>query len=774
MKKIIQILTLLTFSISWAQINYSSNWEDFYSYNNVKDFIKIDNVLYAIADNAIFSYNIDTEETEKISSINGLSGESISSFYYSEATNKIIVGYATGMLEIIDQNQNITIAKDIVNFSYSGDKSINAITEYNGKLYLSTSFAIIEYNIQSLNFGDTFFIGSGSSEILINEIKVLDSSIYAATENGIFVADVTNPNLIDYNNWKVYSSGDFKTLEVFNEKIYASKDKSLYTLENEVLTLIHSFSKNIISLKSSSNILAVSTERSAYFLDNSNIEVFNYTSNSTDDYYFELNTSFLEEENIYFATQEYGILKTNISNTSNLIEIHPEGPLSNDAFSIEAQDSQLWVVFGLYDQTYTPGNGKYGFSHFTGENWKNKPYKDFGVKNLVHITYDYENVNKVYLSSWGASNPNDVLNTGGMLIVEDDEIVDFWNYTNSGLENIFLPQYPTYITTRIKGSTFDSNGNLWITNSGLDNNLKKYNNTWDEFNLNSVMISGGSELIEIDTDKSNTVWISTRKNGVVVFNETGNKLIRFSIENTKGSLPDLNTRAIKVDANDRVWIGTSKGLVTYNNASNIFNETIYDAEPIIILENGVATKLLGDQVINTIAIDGANNKWFGTSSSGVMQTNPDGTSTLQQFNTSNSPLPSNNIIKISVDKSSGKVYFATDKGIVAYNSNVATYSDSLTEVYAYPNPSTKTNEFITIDGRNGEHLPNGTNVKILDSAGHLVYETNVKEGDEIYGGKVVWNKTNLAGRKVASGVYIVLLIANNNTETTTTKIAIIN
>lgn len=281
-------------------------------------------------------------------------------------------------------------------------------------------------------------------------------------------------------------------------------------------------------------------------------------------------------------------------------------------------------------------------------------------------------------------------------------------------------------------------------------------------------------MIEIEADKSNTLWIGTRLNGVVVFNENGKKMLRFSTESTKGSLPDLNTRAIKVDSNNRVWIGTSKGLVTYSNALNIFNETIYDAEPIIVLDNGIPKKLLGDQVINTIDIDGANNKWFGTSTTGVMQTNPNGTEVLQQFNTSNSPLPSNNIIRISVDKSSGKVYFATDNGIVAFNSNVASYSDSLTEVYAYPNPSTKTNEYITIDGRNGEHLPNGTNIKILDSAGNLVYETNVKEGDEVFGGKVVWNKTNLAGRKVASGVYIVLLIANNNTETATTKIAIIN
>ena len=42
------------------------------------------------------------------------------------------------------------------------------------------------------------------------------------------------------------------------------------------------------------------------------------------------------------------------------------------------------------------------------------------------------------------------------------------------------------------------------------------------------------------------------------------------------------------------------------------------------------------------------------------------------------------------------------------------------------------------------------------------------------GGKVVWDKTNLAGNKVASGVYIVLLTNDDASENAVTKIAIVN
>lgn len=159
---------------------------------------------------------------------------------------------------------------------------------------------------------------------------------------------------------------------------------------------------------------------------------------------------------------------------------------------------------------------------------------------------------------------------------------------------------------------------------------------------------------------------------------------------------------------------------------------------------------------------------------GVLNTNPTGRTTLASFNSENSPLPSNTILKIAIDDSTGLVYFATDKGIVAYDSNVEPFGDVLGEVYAYPNPVLKNHSTVTINGRNGTNLPEGTNVKILDVAGNLVYETNVVEGQELQGGKVVWNKRNLAGNKVASGVYIVLLATEDGTESQTTKIAIVN
>ena len=469
------------------------------------------------------------------------------------------------------------------------------------------------------------------------------------------------------------------------------------------------------------------------------------------------------------------MLKTTLQDILTFEEIHPDGPISNTLFSISVLNNNLWVVYGGYNDAYGPLNKKVGYSHYNGEGWINAKYdSNFPAKNLVHATIDPFHENRVYLSSWGAGNNSLNSPTGGILVVENDEPFIFLNHLNSGLED--LAPTSNYTSIRINGSAFDNQGNLWVANAWVENKLKKLSpsGTWSSFDLSSILTSGGLGLNELIIDKSNSVWIGSRRNGAFVYNENGDRKRALTTEPTKGSLPDPNVRTVISDKSNRIWIGTQKGMVVFYNASGLFEADIYDAEPIIILDDGIPKKLLGDQPVNTISIDGADNKWFGTDGGGALQSNPNGRETLNIFNTSNSPLPSNNILKIKVDTSNGKVYFATAKGIVAFNSNVAAFGDTLDEVYAYPNPAKRQHETITIDGRNGEHLPQGTNVKILDTAGYLVYETNVVEGQELQGGKVVWDKTNLAGTKVASGVYLVLLSNKDNTETSTTKIAIIN
>jgi hypothetical protein len=776
MNRFFFILILLFTINTYSQKDYSDSWEDFYSYNNVKDFVKFNDIIYALADNAVFTYNNTTLESNKFSSIQGLSGETTSSIFFNDTFKRVVIGYENGLVEVIDEDESISISSDIVNFNQSGQKRINHISGFGNTLYLSTPFAIVEYNIEDLEFGDTFFIGNGSTSLNIHKTIIFNNIIYAVTEDGIFQADVTSNLLINFNNWKQQFNGrNFNDIKVFNDKIYVSENNNLFELNNGVLTLVRNFFEPIIHLNNSSTNLVISLDKKVIVLDDLQNQIVEFTSATDFDY--TVNSAFYENNTVYLGTKEFGILSATINQSNNYKEIHPEGPSSNDVFSIDVKNNNLWVVYGGYNAFYGSLFRRMGFSHFDGEKWLNTPFNpDFPVIDLSHVVIDPNVENRVYISSFGDTRSINSVSTGGLLVVEDDEIKVFYNHLNSGLEDL-EPTETNRVTLRISGATFDNQGNLWVSNIHRERELKKLtpSGQWSQYDLSSLKtIPTQLGLSEIAIDNNNTVWMGTRRNGVYAFNENGNRKRALIATPNLGNLPDIDVLTIATDRNNRVWLGTRNGMVVFRNASTVFDAEVLNAQPVIIEENGVGERLLGDQRINTIFVDGADNKWFGTDNGGALYTNPSGQTTLANFSKSNSPLPSNRILKIKVDNTNGKVYFATDKGVVAYNSNVSPFGESLGEVYAYPNPALKNHETITIDGRNGTNLPKGTNVKILDVAGNLVYETNVVEGQQLQGGKVIWNKKNLAGRSVASGVYIVLLSNDDGSETATTKIAIVN
>jgi ligand-binding sensor domain-containing protein len=777
MKKHFSIYILFFSLLFSAQTDYSDSWEDFYSYNNVKDFIKVDAIIYALADNAVFTYNITTEEISKLSSVQGLSGETTTSIHYNTSFKRLFIGYENGLVEVVDDDGSITISSDIVSFNQSGEKSINHIKEFDDKLYLSTPFGIVVYDIEKLEFGDTFFIGNNSSSLEVNQTEVFSGLIYAVTDTGVFTADITSDLLIDFNNWNEQFSGrNFSQITLFNNQLYVVEGVRLYRLNAGALIEVRNFSQNILAIKSSSSHLSVTLNTSAIILDSAMNEVFQLSANTEFD--FTLNNSFFENDIVFLASKEFGILNTNSSQLNNFTEIHPEGPLFNDVFSIATSNNNVWVVYGGYSSVYGPIGNRKGFSHFNGDNWINAKFdSNFPLTDLNHVSIDPNAENRVYISSFGDTGSVNSVSTGGLLVVENDEIKTFYNHLNSPLEDI-VADISNRVTIRVSGTVFDSSGNLWVANIGLEKELKKLSPSgqWSSFDMRSVETNDAFGLNEVVIDRNNTVWYGSRRNGVYVFNENGNRKKALIATPNLGNLPDLNVRTVAVDDSNRVWLGTKSGLVVYANASGVFDDTTPNANAVVINgdEDGFGERLLGDQTINSIVVDGAENKWFGTDNGGVIYTNPNGQTTLANFSMQNSPLPSNQIIKIAVDDSTGKVYFATNKGIVVYNSKVAPFGDVLGEVYSYPNPALKNHETITIDGRNGTHLPKGTNVKILDVAGYLVYETNVVEGQELQGGKVVWDKKNLAGNRVASGIYIVLLSNDDASQTAVTKLAIVN
>jgi hypothetical protein len=748
----------------WAQTDYSATWEDFYSYNNVKDFALAGNDLYSIVDNSLFVYNQNSEELKKLSSIHGLSGEVTSAVHYSDANDLLVIGYENGVIDVIDNNQNVDKVVAIALSGISNEKKINNIYEHNNLLYFSMPFGIVTYDILNKEFRDTFFIGLNSTALLINDVIIKSNTIYAATESGVYTASL-DQNLNDSNNWNVSFTGSFDNFNLFQEDLLCAEGKNVFKITNNgTFEQMVRMSSAVVDLNSDATHLIVGTSDNAKVFDVNYREKVTFTESY-------INSVLIDGTTVFLGTSDKGLLKSVLENPSNFTEIHPEGPLSNNIFSISVKNNHVWTVYGGYNRSYGPLGMKKDISHYNGSEWVHTPYASFNAKDLVHVTFDPDNLEKVYVSSWSETNATPSNETGGILVLENNEFSDFWNNYNSNLEEA-LPESATYVSVRVDGTAFDSSGNFWVANSLAPGTVLKKrtpDGTWSDHDMGASGLS--VDMNKMTIDNRDNIWIGTRGSGLFGYASQTDEAVILTGEH---GIPTDNVRAVAVDARNNIWIGTSKGLVVLRDASRVFSDNLEVAAPVVIVDDGSNQKLLGTSEVNAILVDGADNKWFGTTNGGVVQTSYNGNVTLASFNTENSPLPSNNVRRIQLDESSGKLYFLTDKGMVSFDSGIVPYGEVLNEVYAFPNPVMKRHSEVTISGKDGATLPYGTNIKILDVAGNLVFEDNTIEEMSGLGGKVVWNKKNLSGNKVASGVYIVLLYNAEGFQTSTTKIAIVN
>jgi hypothetical protein len=264
-------------------------------------------------------------------------------------------------------------------------------------------------------------------------------------------------------------------------------------------------------------------------------------------------------------------------------------------------------------------------------------------------------------------------------------------------------------------------------------------------------------------DKNGTKWTATNNSGLIGFNEKGNVFKKLTFGTDSGNLPTDDARVAAVDNNNQLWIGTSKGLRVLSNVNSFLTEEKLTTKPIIILEDNLAQELMYEQFITDIVVDGGNNKWIGTVDAGVFLVSPNGQETKYHFTINNSPLPGNTINDIDINSKTGEVFIATNKGMVSFKGTATAAKENLNNVYVYPNPvRPEYDGTVKIAG-----LIDKATVKITDIEGNLVHETTSE------GGTIEWDTTAFGKYKVASGVYMIFISAQDGIETKVKKVMII-
>lgn len=782
MKHHIIIAILLLPFLGMGQIAVGQ-WRSHLPLNKAEKLTVAGSKVYVASESGIFIYDREQGTLETLSKSDGLSDVGITEIKYYEERQILFIGYENGNIDLI-KDKVITNVNDIKRKQLNGGKAILSVFFKENIIYIGTDFGIVLYNIDKNEIKDTYHIGNGGNSTHVYDLEFQEPYIYAATSEGVFRGDITNTFLIDYNNWEELTSSSYtnkswlydakfndlcytegKLIANYYDEINTTQNDSIYIFENNTWTFLYSdgTESRHESIEARDSLIIVTAFYGAALISTNGFKVAGYGAYSCQGNSVGVRAKHAiinDDGTMYFADYESGLV---INHNVWYFDcpIAPNGPESSGCFDISTAGDNVYVAEGSMNNSWNnlwhPAQiYKFKDNRWSTFNKKANPNLN-GIFDVVTVEADPDNPDIVYAGSWG----------GGLIKLNNGSIETVYNANNTILESV----YENSSNVRIGGIVIDGDKNLYVTSSlvGKAINVLTAEGEWVAYNY-AATLGGKIELGDIIVTQNNHKWaILPRGKGLLVFDDKktfntteDDDVLKLSVKesNTGKYLNDIFS--IAEDRDGSIWVGTNKGPVVYYDPQNVFDESI-SAQFVIIELDGHTQYMLENEKITAIAVNGANQKWFGTEGGGVFLMNEDGTEQILHFNTENSPLLSDNIISIDINGETGEVFFGTEKGIVSYKGTASEPDDYFREVYTYPNPVKPDYEGpIVIKG-----LLENTNVKITDISGNLVYET-ISEG-----GQAIWYGKNFDGRKVNTGVYLAFCTNDDGSETHITKIMVL-
>ena len=459
---------------------------------------------------------------------------------------------------------------------------------------------------------------------------------------------------------------------------------------------------------------------------------------------------------------------------STVKTLKPFGPDYNHFYEAKFLNGKLYTtggyfISGIPDPVY-PGI----IQVYDGNDWMT--YEE----NIGDKTgYRYIDINCLDVMP---GNPQYVIAGGrsGMYEFNDGKLVRYHNKDNSPLRGAFDRGNELgneYVL--ISGMKFDNNGHLWVLNNQTQGvtllEFDPVENKWTDHH-NKILTNdngiGKHTFRSLFIDSRGLLWFVNDnwvEPAVFCCDMSNDAIVKYdSFVNQDGQRYSVSwITCVCEDKEGNIWVGTDKG--TFMIQKNEIGESSVTFYQVKIPRNdgsNFADYLLNNVSISAIAIDGGNRKWFGSDNAGVFLMSADNMEQLQSFTTSNSKLISDNIAYISINPTSGEVFFLSDKGLCSYQSDANNPAETMDndEVRAYPNPVTPDyTGLITVTG-----LTYDADVKITSSNGALIAEGRSN------GGMFTWDGCDRQGRRVASGVYMVVTSTSDGKKGTVCKIAVIN
>lgn len=752
-KHCIPFLISVLFSFkSLGQGEPIGSWRAHMTYNNAVSAATDGVTIYAGSSQSFFTYNKAQQETTPYSKAEGMADIGISCIGYDAMTDYAIIAYTNGNIDLFRDGTFFNIPD--IKLKSIAPKRINHIFTENGLAYISTSFGIVVLNLEKKETRETYSFISNSQNIEVREFNSDSGYFYAVTDHGLYSAPKNSPNLQAFSSWQQISSAqNLNSIEFAHNTLYISNPDSLFRLENDSLLFVYQTPYAINSLDKNGTDLFVNEYISQSF--SGYVKVLNTAAHLISDSFRVLgravNTLVLSDQSVWVADEFNGLGYRNEHH--ELSFMNPNGPSGESAFDILPYNGDVWVAHGGYNEGWTYLYNGSGLSHYKDHKWiqYNKvnyaPFRDHDLTDFITLAKDPVD-GTLYAGSYRS----------GLFILKPDGSYD-WQKANGALTEGHFIDTGSY---RVAGLCFDQGGNLWLNNAGARHEIAV--RTRDG---GSYKYSGAGAFVYsayVLTDDYNIKWyiLPNGADGIVAYNDNhtpDNPSDDVSVKIVT-SRYGVNSfiNCIAKDKQNAVWIGTNDGIGVLNCSPDQIASGSCEIRKPKVQYDQFAGYLFQNEKVKTIAVDGANRKWVGTTN-GVWLVSEDGNKIIYRFTAENSPLPSNTVQKIAVDPVTGDVYIGTTAGLVSFRSTATDGNPAEENLVSFPNPvPSGYSGTIAISG-----LTENADVRITDISGQLIFRTKA------LGGQAVWNGLDYTGRRPQSGVYLIFATNRDGTRTQTGK-----
>lgn len=637
------------------------------------------------------------------------------------------------------------------------------------------------------------------------QIMKLDNQLFVRASNGLYSYNLNDQSITTYDKMKQLNDTHI-TMIAKNEEtkklivVYQNQNIDVIDSNGEVDNISALYLKSMTGDKTINSIFMHG--RFAYLATGFGVMKVNMKKVEVADSYilnFNVLAVGISGDNIYLKTSDNKILTATLS--SELKDTRNWTETTDAPAGIFDQDLTDWNEYHGLVSMLKPGGPKYNYFQFmrvkhnrlyTCGGGYNVGLRDLEHPGTVQILKDGE---WLFTNEEGLTektgvpfidteiieadnnNPDHYWAGGrtGLYEFNGEELVNHYSIDNSPLRNSTSSKKYVLVTAM----TTDNNNNLWLLNSmgsqPLQNLLEL--NTSQEWvsHYKDELVSSGLSLLDMRSliqDSRGYLWFVNENYllpSIYCYDPTTDRIIHNiqTITNQDGlTYEDYAPTCIAEDLEGNIWIATTVGpFVIESNSIGTASPSLIQVKVPRNDGTDYADYLMASAHINTMVIDGAGRKWFGTLDNGIYLISADNMEELEHFTIDNSPLLSNGVNSLAINNETGELFIGTDAGLCSYMTDATTAVNEITKdnVYAFPNPVVAGYEgLITVRG-----FALDSDVKILSTSGKLIAQGRSN------GGTFTWDGRDQSGRRVASGVYMVAAATSDGKKGTVCKIAII-